>query len=445
MNGGGMGEGISGDNPSFQPEDGPPRSQLESLSKKHDRNEREIRRLRNSVSFQLGLHLTDAVRKPWRLPLLPITFPIHAFRLGIKRIGRRSLLEQIDSHDIQKPRHCIVLFPTNGVGFGHFTRMYAVARALRKKDPTLEIVFFTPMPTLHILYNDDYATYHLAGRYKHADMSATEWNGLVEDMLHLVFETHRPKWFMFDGAYPYRGMLNAIASRQNMDKWWMRRGSIKSNKKIPVDSFSFFDGFIIPGENSISELENEHLVSPIRVLDIEEAWERAYARSRLAVPKKGKVVYVQLGAGRINNIDNIVDHVLDILFKNPEVFVVLGESMLGHRLEVQHDRLRVIRDYPNSLYANAFDASIQAGGYNSYHEMRSFGIPTLFIPNLDTGMDDQLSRCMGAEREGWGLVYTFNSESLEDKITQLFSIVPIEQNDLNGANSVPGIIGISGD
>ena len=84
--------------------------------------------------------------------------------------------------------HCIVLFPTNGVGFGHFTRMYAVARALRKADPDLEIVF-TPMPTLHVLYNEKFPTYHLAGRYMHKDMTATQWNGLVEDMLHLVL-TH---------------------------------------------------------------------------------------------------------------------------------------------------------------------------------------------------------------------------------------------------------------
>ena len=41
-------------------------------------------------------------------------------------------------------------------------------------------------------------------------MSARQWNGLVEEMLTLIFEMHSPKWFIFDGAFPYRGMLNAI-------------------------------------------------------------------------------------------------------------------------------------------------------------------------------------------------------------------------------------------
>ena len=92
------------------------------------------------------------------------------------------------------------------------------------------------------------------------------------------------------------------------------------------------------------------------------------------------------------------------MLAHEDVHVVLGESMLGERLEMDLERVHLVRDYPNALYLKAFDASVQAGGYNSFHEVRSVGLPTLFLPNMNTGMDDQLARCKVAEVEGWGRV-----------------------------------------
>ena len=62
-----------------------------------------------------------------------------------------------------------------------------------KKIRSMEIIFFTTMPTLHIPYVDNFATYHLSGRHKHKDMDSSTWNMLVEEMLTLVFDTHNPK------------------------------------------------------------------------------------------------------------------------------------------------------------------------------------------------------------------------------------------------------------
>ena len=81
-------------------------------------------------------------------------------------------------------------------------------------------------------------------------MSARQWNGLVEEMLTLIFEMHSPKWFIFDGAFPYRGMLNAIQAQQNMKKYWMYRGTMKKNKSIPTGSIEMFDTIIRPQDVS---------------------------------------------------------------------------------------------------------------------------------------------------------------------------------------------------
>jgi len=412
---------------------------------------RENRRLRHSVSFQLGLHITDAVRKPWKLLFLPLTFPLLCLRIGMTRIGKTSASTdglKLD-YEVQPRKNAIVLFPTNGVGFGHFTRMYSVAREMRRQDPEMEIIFFTTMPTLHIPYVDDFATYHLAGKYKHSDMDSSTWNMLVEEMLTLVLETHNPKFFMFDGAFPYRGMLNSIYGREEITRIWMRRGMFRKGSSIPVDSIEYFDLIVhpedavnVPQSDSIHSVETLH-IPPITLLSKDEMLSRDKSRSRLNLPIDARVTYVQLGAGQINDIDSEIRLTIDALLHYPDMHIVLGESMLGERLDFDHERVHLLRDYPNSMYFNAFDFAVQAGGYNSFHEMRNMGIPTLFYPNMNTGMDDQLARCKIAEDEKWGIVLDErNPETIMLKLEHLLELnhYKLEKETTGAVNLVKHLI-----
>ena len=401
-------------------------------SKQVLRYKRELLRMKSSVTYRLGEHLTDSIRSPWRIPFLPISFPFHTFLLGLEKMGLKSPpIRYNPKHESpQVTNNTTILFPTNGVGFGHFTRMYAVAKALRKADPDMEIIFFTPMPTLHIPYCEGFPTYHVSGAYKFKNMSSSQWNTLIEEQLLMIFEIHKPRFFMFDGAFPYRGMLNAINANPIMKKIWLRRGMFKPGTKIPVDSISFFDLIIHPGD-AVPVIENElqHNVEvlhvpPIILVNEEEMMTKENARNRLAIPLDATAWYVQLGAGQINDIESEIRLTIDsILSNDPDAYIVLGESMLGDRIKISHSRVRILRDYPNAIFFKAFDFSVQAGGYNSFHEMRRSGIPTLFYPNMNTGMDDQLARCRIAEDEQWGIVVKKRDEtSIQQAIVNLLSI-----------------------
>ena len=380
-------------------------------------NAREMRRIRNSASFRAGRILVSSIVRPWLLVFLPIRLLYLGYCLGMERLGKRTspyVSKEYENIE-QTPQDCVVFFPTNGVGFGHFTRMYALAKRWKKHSPSTELVFFTTMPTLHILYSEGFPTYHIAGRKKFKKMTASEWNTMLEEQLSLVFSQHKPSLFIFDGAFPYRGMLNAVSSFQGIKNVWIRRGMFKKGSNIPVDSIQHFDLIVRPEDSipaSLDEISHEVEtlnVPPIVLLNEEDLLSRKDARLRLMLPEKGPVVYVQLGAGRINDISSEVRLTVDSLLSEG-VSVVLGESMLGERLPVELEGVYLLRDYPNSMFFNAFDASIQAGGYNSYHEVRKFGLPTIFYPNMSTGMDDQLARCKQAEIEGWGIVVESRNE-----------------------------------
>jgi UDP:flavonoid glycosyltransferase YjiC (YdhE family) len=387
-----------------------------------DKYRREVVRIRKSSSFRIGTHLIRSIEQPWRFPLLLFSLPWLIFSIGLERIGRKALpLEETDSIGSGDTRKSIVMFPTNGVGFGHFTRMLALARRVRRLDPDIELIFFTTMPTLHLLKREGIAAYHIPGRNKFHKMNASTWNMLTEEMLANVLIVHRPSIFVFDGAFPYRGMLNAIQGDSKTKKVWLRRGTFrKGATKVPVDSIDHFD-FIIHPKDSVDESHDDEIEfkpsiirsDPIIFLDEMELRPRNDLRDRLGIPHNAIVVYLQLGAGQINDIESDINTCLKILEQFEDAYVVLGESLIGSRIPSIGGRVRIISEYPNSLDFKAFDFTIMAAGYNSYHEAIRFSLPTLCIPNMNTGMDDQLARAEVAEKAGAMIVLR---EVTEDKV-----------------------------
>tara|TARA_B100000579_G_C22697476_1_gene788132 strand:- start:134 stop:970 length:837 start_codon:yes stop_codon:yes gene_type:complete len=224
----------------------------------------------------------------------------------------------------------------------------------------------------------------------------------------MIISLHRPKAFVFDGSYPYRGMLNAIKNKDQMLKVWVRRGSIKpSSRSIPVDSSSHFHAIVKPGDSDQSipsdELDRGVAIvkcNPILLVDSEEMEPYGRLRRRLGVPPGALLCYVQLGAGNINNINSELNMVLESISKHPQVYVVVGESMLGKRISAEFERVRILRDYPNSRYFRDFDFAIMAGGYNSFHEVIEAEIPTICFPNMKTSRDDQYARAIIAQEAG---------------------------------------------
>jgi hypothetical protein len=60
--------------------------------------------------------------------------------------------------------------------------------------------------------------------------------------------------------------------------------------------------------------------------------------------------------------------------------------------------------YPLTRYLAAFDAAINAAGYNSVHELIPARVPTLFIPKLASRTDNQTARAAFLERRGLALM-----------------------------------------
>ena len=393
---------------------------------------RELNNIKNSGEYRVGKLLSDYSSSPLKWPILPLkisslVYQIYNEKKGL--IGKKGH-EYSNFYNNDRKNNCIVMFPTNGVGFGHFTRLLALANKLKKSDPNLEIIFFTTMPVLHILSESGYPSYHISGRKKYYEMTTSEWNSMATEILSLIFSIHKPKAFIFDGTFPYRGMLNAIKTEPNIKKIWVRRKTIANAKSsIPIDSFAHFDsiirpGDVIEGEDDSNIPDNIELFdcAPITLIDTIKKEKKGQLRNRLGIPAEAMLCYIQLGAGAINDISEDLKITLQVISEIDSLYAVVGESMLGTRIKINNPKVRILRDYPNSIYFDDFNFCIMAAGYNSFHEVIKYGLPTICLPNLNTGRDDQLSRAMYGKDLGSMIVLKeINHESIRSAVNRMMN------------------------
>ena len=111
-----------------------------------------------------------------------------------------------------------------------------------------------------------------------------------------------------------------------------------------------------------------------------------------------RLALVALGAGNINDMGQQAGAVaaalrrlgVEICVTQPEI-AASDRSLAG---------VHVVREFRFLVRFRAFDLAVSAAGYNSFHELLRFGIPTLFIPNQDTALDDQQGGARFASDQG---------------------------------------------
>jgi UDP:flavonoid glycosyltransferase YjiC (YdhE family) len=174
-----------------------------------------------------------------------------------------------------------------------------------------------------------------------------------------------------------------------------------------IENSRWFDLIIEPGEIAAERdygvtarrRPESTLVNPIRLLDDDELLTKSQARSALGLDQTRPAVLLQLGAGANRDIVKIIDAVIRAIQAFPDVQIALAEwaTAESHAL---WPRVKTIRGFPLSQYFNAFDFSVAAAGYNTFHEAISFALPTVFIPNASPGQDDQVARAQFAQDHG---------------------------------------------
>lgn len=311
--------------------------------------------------------------------------------------------------DRRPPGSARVLFLTsNGAGLGHLTRSAAIGRRL--PEPVTPSVF-TLSQAAPLIAGAGFPVEFLYSR-TYAGTSGREWNELYQHRLEALIAEQAPAVVSFDGTFPYRGLAQTIPGHPDITWVWTRRAMWREDVgQRNLERAELFDAIVEPGEYAaerdpgitVARRSEAHCVAPIVYSRADELQDRAAACEELGIDPDGTNVLVQLGAGNINDIASTAGLVVRRL-SSAGATVVVPVSPIASSIPELPPGVRVVRVYPLAPLFRAFDASIAASGYNSFHELLRFGVPTLFVPNREAVVDDQGARAEWARDTGAGLM-----------------------------------------
>jgi len=298
----------------------------------------------------------------------------------------------------------VLFVPSSGIGLGHVTRLLAIARRI---DDAVEPVFASLGQAGDVIdafgYNSEYIPSQSDTR-----VPISEWDAWFRHDLGEVIDRHEPAVVVFDGNNPTPGLVRAALAHGACRLVWVRRGMCPETPSPFLDNARFFDCVIEPGEYAAeldkgptSRLRHEVvLVPPIRLLDDAELLSREDARREMGLAPDRPAVLVQPGSGANRDIVELTDRLVSDLRRFEGLQIIIAEWSNGAISLPHWPGTRRLRGFPISRCFAAFDFSVAAAGYNTFHEVIAHGLPTIFVANRHPSMDDQGARAEFAQERG---------------------------------------------
>ncbi|MFI7588424.1 glycosyltransferase [Spongisporangium articulatum] len=290
----------------------------------------------------------------------------------------------------------VVLATTNGRGMGHLSRQMALALAsLGGMDP----VIFSMSSAVAVAGQFDMRAEFAPGPLR-GQVPRRYWDFYLAERIMALIQEVNASAFVFDGVYPYDGVLRALRRLPDVPFIWSRRGMWKPGAGARALRYRrLFAAVIEPGDLASSgdagrtaELDDARRVGPVTLAGLVRPLGRAAAREALGLDPDRPAVLITLGSTRRSDLYAAYGRTVE-RFAAEGWQVAVTSSLIagdGHGTRRPGEPV-MISVYPLVKYLSAFDAAVTASGYNVVHELLLSAVPTLLVPN-DASVDDQDTR-----------------------------------------------------
>jgi predicted glycosyltransferase len=298
----------------------------------------------------------------------------------------------------------VVFLPTNGVGLGHAQRCTLIAESLQQKHSARSV--FAAFPScMQLIMSRGFDVMPMVSKSTlHAEPLAND----ILNYVRLEPLLADAAAFVFDGGYVFNSIFHSVLER-GLPSAWIRRGLWQAgqNNSVALEREKVFDSVIVPQE-AFDELNEDYSngpritkVGPI-VRQFEPSEEdrlglRSALGDRFSVPFQ-RLVVTMLGGGVASDRSAQTAAICAGLARRKDVLhlVVTWPTATVEPGLFSWPNTRVVRTHNAGMLAAVADLYISAVGYNSFHEAMYNRIPTIFIPQVATFMDDQRARALAA-------------------------------------------------
>ncbi|WP_347312281.1 glycosyltransferase [Defluviimonas sp. SAOS-178_SWC] len=363
------------------------------------RGPEEIAALANYIQHTVLVNRREIGRQAQKSPWLT-THSVEALEgaLGLGPVAEMPVDET--------PRR-VLFVPTNGIGLGHAQRCTLIAEAMVTDANPAFAAFPSCVPLIR-----DRGFDCLPLVQKSPDHPEDHANDLLSYLrLRRVLRTGDR--LVFDGGFVFDS-IHRVILEHGLDATWIRRGLWQAGQTLAtaLDRERAFARVIVPSE-AFAELNADrgagahvHTVGPIvRRLPEVGAAERTSRREALGA-KLGRgvddLVVTMLGGGvaadrtaQMQALSAMLDarpNCLHLIVVWPGAVVPAGLASWKNTCVVQTQNALAL--------CQIADLVVSATGYNSFHELLYHGVPTIFVPQMATFMDDQERRARAASDRG---------------------------------------------
>lgn len=335
---------------------------------------------------------------------------------------------------------------------GHMSTCLAYANRLKDRARP---VFFSLASAMEMIHDMGFEGDYLVSRFW-SRASAWDYDRQLALRLGMLFERVRPQVVVFDGTWPYRGVLHAIRAYGETRAVWSDLTMYKEGwREVPVRRDNF-DLVIKLGELGTSFSVDQPdipvrtvTIPPFTILREDELLNRNDARDSLKLEREKKYALFSLGPGNLKDVSDIGNTLIQEFHARGYTAVWTRTPISASDVELPESVIPV-SVYPLLKYMRAFDVIVSAAGYNTCCEIIQSKVPTLFVPNTMVS-DDQAARANIVANATGAIVSP--CETSAERNQALSSVLELVRNadtsravpDLSGAecaaNEILGLIG----